>query len=517
MTPVDEPQAPVAPPVLAVARGARQRPFALIGAGALARLGSSVIGVVAGVLTVSLAIRLLGLSSYGALAFAVSTASLVAGVVRLGLDPGVARTVASLHTTGERDGVEKAVRGAVTLTLIGGAVGACALCAVFAFAPAGLDTGTRVLFCVSFGALLLGSNAAAVANAVARGHGRMVLMEAPLLVPLLAKLGGIALLYGLAVNQLRWAAVAYGAAGVLGVAASGLLVRSVFPRRARLFRPDLSSARSFFVVAAPFAITGLSTIVISRFDVLILGLTGTSVQVGFYEPTLKLVEQGMSTAPLLFTAPFLPAATRLFASGDAPLFRELYFGVSKLVYVCSLPVLLILVAFPERVLHTLFGESFPAQPRLVWLLLVGYVVNIALGLNSGALAAAGNRRALFRYGTAGFATMIVLACALIPPFGPTGAAIATSATFVVINIVLAVALARSAGILPLRTDLAVTVASSALPVAAALALRSWGHPSSTAAAIGASLALWAAWLPLLVALRALRLAELTRLMPRRIT
>ena len=120
----------------------------------------------------SLAIRLLGLSSYGALAFAISTASLVAGVVRLGLDPGVARTVASLHTTGERDGVEKAVRGAVTLTLIGGAVGACVLCAVFAFAPAGLDTGTRVLFCVSFGALLLGSNAAAVANAVARGHGR---------------------------------------------------------------------------------------------------------------------------------------------------------------------------------------------------------------------------------------------------------------------------------------------------------------------------------------------------------
>ena len=115
----------------------------------------------------------------------------------------------------------------------------------------------------------------------------------------------------------------------------------------------------------------------------------------------------------------------------------------------------------------------------MWLLLVGYVVNIALGLNSGALAAAGNRRALFRDGTAGFATMIVLACALIPPLGPTGAAIATSATFVVINVVLAVALARAAGILPLRTDLAVTVASSVLPVAAVLALRSWGHPSGT--------------------------------------
>jgi len=32
-----------------------------------------------------------------------------------------------------------------------------------------------------------------------------------------------------------------------------------------------------------------------------------------------------------------------------------------------------------------------------------------------------------------------------------------------------------------------------------------------------SLALWAAWLPLLVALRALRLGELTRLVPRRTT
>ena len=95
----------------------------------------------------------------------------------------------------------------------------------------------------------------------------------------------------MAVPQLRWAAVAYGAAGVLGVAASALLVHSVFPHRARLFRPDLGAARSFFVIAAPFAITGLSTIIISRFDVLILGLTGTSLQVGYYEPTLRLVNR----------------------------------------------------------------------------------------------------------------------------------------------------------------------------------------------------------------------------------
>ena len=315
VTPVDEPQAPVVPPVLTAARGARQRPFALIGAGALARLGSSVIGVVAGVLTVSLAIRLLGLSSYGALAFAVSTASLVAGVVRLGLDPGVARTVASLHTTGEGDGVEKAVRGAVTLTLIGGAVGAWPSVGIRLRSGRAGHRDARAV---------LRELRGAPARFERRGGGER---RRPRPRPYGADGGAAARpapgearrdrhLYGLAVNELRWAAVAYGAAGVLGVAASALLVRSVFPRRARLFRPDLGSARSFFVIAAPFAITGLSTIVISRFDVLILGLTGTSVQVGYYEPTLKLVEQGMSTAPLLFTARS-SAATRLFASGDA--------------------------------------------------------------------------------------------------------------------------------------------------------------------------------------------------------
>jgi O-antigen/teichoic acid export membrane protein len=280
-----------------------------------------------------------------------------------------------------------------------------------------------------------------------------------------------------------------------------------------VFLPDLAAARELLVGSLPFAVTGLAMIVISRFDVVILGLTGTRIEVGAYEPALKVVEQAMLLVPLLFIAQYLPVASRAFAGGDNTEFRELYVGVSKIAYVMAFPAVIVFAAFPETILHVLYGPGFPASGLVAWLLLPGFVVNLAFGLNSSALAAVGNRRALARTGAIATAAMIVLALVLVPAFGATGAASATSATYVVLNVVVAFELVRATGVQPFRMDFVLTLLSSLGPLAAALAIRAWAGPVGFWPAFGSVIALSAVWVALLFGLRVVRRDELTRLLP----
>ena len=486
--------------------------YALIGLGVAARAIGLATGTVAGVLTVVLAVRLLGPSSYGVFAFGLSTAVVFAGVGRLGLEPAVARAVALVSKEQDADERAEIARGALTLVALTGVAGALATFLVVGFGTKGLDQGTRVILGVSFGLVLYSANVAAVAGALTRGAGHVGLMELPNLAATLARLGAVALLAALGIDKVGWLAAGFAGAAVVGLVMSRGVMRVVL-RSSRARAPHLPAARGLLSVALPFAVTGLAVIVISRFDVIVLGLSGSSADVGEYEPVLRIVEQAMLLVPLLFTAQFLPVATRAFTAGDQAGFDELYVNISKLVFVVSFPAIVLLAAFPETVLHALYGADFPARGLIVWLLLTGFVVNLALGLNTSALAAAGSRLPLARSGIVATASMIVLAFALIPSYGATGAAISTSATYVVFNLWVSVELHRATGAHPLRPDLLLVIVTATVPVAVALVVRSRLEPSSLWGALLWSCVVTLGWIGLLLATRLLRREELRRLLP----
>jgi O-antigen/teichoic acid export membrane protein len=489
----------------------RAEGFALIGLGAGARFVGLGAGALAGLAATAVAVRLLGTASYGALALALAAAAVFAGIGRLGLDPAVARSVALLHSPGDQAGVDRVARGAFTLVALTGLVGAGATLAVIELASLGLDGGTRLVLGGFFGIVIYGSNAATVGAALARGTGRVALMELAILVPALGRLAAVALLAAFDLADLRWVAAGYALGAVAGVAVSWRTARLVLGK-ARAFLPDFAAAREMFIGSLPFAVTGLAAIVISRFDVVILGLTGTRIEVGAYEPALKVVEQAMLLVPLLFMAQYLPVASRAFARGDEAEFRELYVGVSKVAFVMAFPIVIVFAAFPETILHALYGAGFPARGLVVWLLLPGFVVNLAFGLNSSALAAVGNRRALARTGVIATAAMVVLALVLVPAFGATGAASATSATYVVLNVVVAFELARAAGVQPFRRDFVLTLLSSLGLLLAALGIRAWASPVDLWQAVGSVVVLSIVWIVLLVGVGVVRLDEIVRLL-----
>ncbi len=486
--------------------------FSLIGAGAGARLLGMGLMAVLGMATTSLAVRLLGPASYGVLAFSLSAMTLIATVGRLGLEPGVARAL-SAEQHGTTAALQSTVRDAFSLVAVTTALGAAGIFAAVWLEGDALGVGTRALLALGLCGLLYASNVASVTTAVARGLRRVLLMEIPNSILTSGKFLTIALLAVSGASSLAYVAAGYGVAAVVAAVAGLELGRRLVDGGTWLWRPDLGAAREAFTTFAPFAVTILATIILSRFDVLVLGLSASSTSVGIYEPILKLVEQLMLLVPLLVVAPYLPLATDLFDRRQWEEFADLYRSVSKLAYVAALPAILLLTAFPEVLLHALYGDGFPARPEVAWLLLPGFAVNLVCGLNTSALSAVGRRRSLIRVGTGGAVAMVLLAIALVPAFGLVGAAIATSASYVVYNLVASATLYSDSGLHPVRRDLVWTVLSSSMPMLIVL----WGRgvldatlPRAAAWALGA----WALWVGLLFATGSIRRAEIARLLPK---
>jgi O-antigen/teichoic acid export membrane protein len=486
--------------------------YALIGLGAGVRFVGTAAAIISGLATTAVAVRLLGTSSYGAFAFALSTAVIVGGIGRVGLEAAVARSVAILQGESDVPGMKRVAKGAFAVIALTALVGALVSLAVIELASIDLDRETRLVIGAFLGVVIYGLNTTAITASLARARGRVGFMEVSLLIPMLARLAVVGVLAALDITNLRWFAAGYAVAAGVAAVASWRITRVLVESGGSLV-PGLGAAKKMFVSSLPFAVTGLAAIVLARFDIVVLGVTGTGVDVGTYEPTLKLVEQAMVVVPLLFASQYFPIATRLFADSDRAEFRELYFSLSKLTYAIAFPAVIVLAAFPETLLRAFYGDDFPASGRLIWILLPGYVFSLAFGLNSSALAAVGNRRALARTGLITATSMVVLALALVPPFGTTGAAAATASTFVVMNVAVSTALAHTAGLQPFRTDYVLTLVTSAAPLGAALAIRASTGSVDLLEALGLVLGVSVIWFALLLRVKVVRSDEIMRLLP----
>jgi O-antigen/teichoic acid export membrane protein len=462
---------------------------------------STGIAVVLGLLTTSLAVRLLGTGSYGALAFALAVLTVVAGVTWVGLRASIPKAVAAADAAEDVAAVAQLGRGALIVTLVTGALGAAAAAVLIVVAPLDVGHSTRVVLGIGMGVLVVGTNAAAMASSLARGFGRVVLAEAP---DLVLAFGKAAVICGLAVAgaaELRWVGIGYGAVGAATLAASFALAArllSGLPTPAGA----LGATRRVIVSSTPFFLTGLTAIAVSRFDVLVLGIVGTDAEVGVYEPTLKVSEQVMLMVQMAFTVPYLPTAARLVTNTDVAALGALYLRVSKVVYLMAFPLALLLTAFPEAVLATLYGDGFPANPDVVWLLLIGLMVNLMLGVNLSTLSAVAGARVLGIVGAVGLVSMLGSALALIPGLGPEGAALATSVTYLALNVASSVALFRLTRIHPIQRDFMRVVSISMLALGGALALRSVGGGDSIWWAVSCTAALSAAWMGVLAGIGA---------------
>jgi O-antigen/teichoic acid export membrane protein len=413
-------------------------------------LAGRVAALVVAFLTQILVVRHLSTTDFGAFAYALSAALLLQSLLALGMDRADTRFLAlydERRDNGRLLGV--IVLEAGTVVVLGGAAVAAALALrgslqdTFTADARAFDVLVAMVALAPIQALdtLVINVFAVFAKPWSIFFRRYVLepgLRLAVAVALVATNGGVLFL-----------ALGYVAAGVLGVAIYSLLLVRLLRRLGVLTRASLRSLalpfRDVLGFSLPLLLTNVVAVASTELAAVVLGHYHQAAEVAAFravEPVAALNLIVMYSFVTLFT----PAAARLYARGDRPGLRRLYWQSAGWVAVLTFPVLCMTTALAEPLTVAAFGDRYSGSALYLALLSVGYYVNAALGFNGVTVLMLGRIRYLTIGNLAVLAWMVSIDLLLIPPWGASGAAVAVLSTVIVHNIVKQAGLGFGAGI-----------------------------------------------------------------------
>jgi O-antigen/teichoic acid export membrane protein len=245
---------------------------------------------------------------------------------------------------------------------------------------------------------------------------------------------GVVVLGGLSVRALAIGTVVAGAAGVLLYA---YLLLGEMRRRGLLERFRSSSLsmpwREVFTFTIPLLSSDLLYTVMNTTDAIMLEHFGDPTDVGAFRvigPTAQMNQIVLASFSLLFT----PMAARLFARGDREGINDVYWGTAIWTAVVSFPIFALTFSLAQPLTVTLFEERYSSSATYLALLSFGYFFQAALGFNGLTLKVCGLLRYIVTINVLAMLANLALNLALIPRYGPLGAAVGTTGTLVVHNL-----------------------------------------------------------------------------------
>ncbi len=167
-------------------------------------------------------------------------------------------------------------------------------------------------------------------------------------------------------------------------------------------------------------------------DVLMLGYFTDASTVGLYHPAARTA--GLLQALLVsFISIYAPIMSQLHNKGDTKEMSRLYKLVSRWLITFAIPVALVFIIYPSKVM-LLFGPDYMASAPVLVLLTIATFIQAALGTAGPILSMSGFTRLVLWNSLGAFVLNIILNIVLIPKFGIIGAAWATLFSLVALGI-----------------------------------------------------------------------------------
>jgi O-antigen/teichoic acid export membrane protein len=185
-------------------------------------------------------------------------------------------------------------------------------------------------------------------------------------------------------------------------------------------------------------------------DTFILGLFRTAEEVGIYAAAQKTA----LLTGLIFTsfhAIFAPIASEFFSENKHRELDSLYKTVSKWIFALTLPLSSLLLLFPDGILN-LFGKDYSHGAPALIILALGWLFHSTAATSGIVLTMSGRSRLHLLNFSFLLITNVLLNLLLVPKFGLLGAAIATSASAVMVDIVTVLEVRFILKMFPLHID-----------------------------------------------------------------
>jgi O-antigen/teichoic acid export membrane protein len=402
-----------------------------------------------------LMVRYLTKADFGAFAYALAVVSMAMSVNLLGLQRAVSRFVPLFH--------ERRDDGSLAGTLLvaaGSILGFGLALVVLTFGLEGWLTSSVVTHPAAVGLLLilialapleaLDSLCQGVVSALA--SPRAIFFRRHVVGPGL-RLGAV-LLVMLVEGSVRLLAVCYLAAGILGVLVYLLLILKVLRQQGLLpgFRRGALRlpVRELFAFSLPLMSTDLVLILKMPLAVMVLEYYRGTVSVADFRAVVPVAGLNLIVLQSLKFL-FMPTASRLYARGNAAGLTDLYWQSAIWIAILSFPVFAATFFLSEPITVLLFGTRYASgegslAPMILSILAVGNYVNAALGLNTYTLQVYARVRFITCINLLSIAAGVLLNLLLIPSLGALGAALATSGSVILYNLLQHVGLFLRTGI-----------------------------------------------------------------------
>jgi O-antigen/teichoic acid export membrane protein len=196
----------------------------------------------------------------------------------------------------------------------------------------------------------------------------------------------------------------------------------------------------------PVFLVGFSNMALDQTDRLILGFLRSSSQVGLYNAAYILSQQTLIFFTAMMTM-FNPIVSDLYSQGNTEELQEVYSSATRWILIVSLPVVVVGSLFAPELL-SIFNDEFSTGGPLLLILFFAQLIFVTAGPASEVLVMSDHQDLVLIDTVAMLVANVVLNFALIPEFGPIGAAIATMLTITGIQIVQVYQTARHVGVFP---------------------------------------------------------------------
>ena len=385
-----------------------------------------------------LTVRYLSATSFGALAYALSVVYMCGQLSTLGMDKAVSRFLPVYHERREYDrmfGTLLLVVG--TILAIGIAIPVAVLLLRGVIAEHWVqDPEVLSLIAITIFLIPLEALDTTIVNMFAVfANPRAIFFRRYLLSPVL-RLSIVALLV-LFQCDVWFLACGYVVSSLLGVGICGGVLYRLIEKQGLAPYCKLRSMhvpwREVLAFSLPLLSTDIFYVLMYGFDVILLEHYCGTAAVAPYravQPIARLNQVVFST----FTVLFAPQAARLFARHDSEGVNHLYWKTATWIAVLTFPVFIASFSLCEPLTLLLFGERYAGSGTLLALLAVGYYFNAALGFNGTTLTIYRKVWYVAALTIVAAVVNVSLNLILIPRYGALGAAIGTTSSLVLHNV-----------------------------------------------------------------------------------
>ncbi len=234
---------------------------------------------------------------------------------------------------------------------------------------------------------------------------------------------------GFRLTGLIWIMVVMGA---VSVALSYYFLNKKYFKYKKKLKPEVEKGE-LLRFATPIYLNQFLNSAIKFAPIFIIGYYLSNKDIGIFNVGFRiamLVSVSLGAFRLIFS----PTISALFAKNNIQLINQLYKTVTKWIFTLALITFCIIVLFAEPILN-IFGGEFTTGINVLLLLILGELINAAVGLVGNIIIMSGRPKVSLLNGGINFLAIITLCFYLIPQYGIIGAAFSYAITIILINLI----------------------------------------------------------------------------------